>query len=146
VREQTTLRMVRSTRKTVAFRLIDHWLLTVYGISDPTDAEWAVCADKFRSMDLRHLRVLIYTEGGAPSAAQRKVMNDVVNGRTFPTALVSSSAMMRGIATAMSWFNKGIKAFEPDAIEDALAYMEVPQDRVSFFLSEIENLLSEIRR
>lgn len=141
-----TVQKHQAPRKTVTFKVLDTWLLTVYGAADPTDAEWAICAEKFKGMDLSRLRVLIYTMGGAPSPAQRKVMNDVVNGRSFPTALVSSHAFVRGIATAMSWFNPKMKVFTPDDLDDALDYLQIAPHRRPFFVDEIDKLLAEVGR
>lgn len=143
---QISPRGVTGPRKTVSFRVMESWLLTVYGAADPTDAEWAVCAEKFKSMDLSQLRVLIYTKGGAPSAAQRKIMNDVVNGRSFPTAVVSSNVVVRGITTAMSWFNPKMKVFPPEELEEALEYIQVPNVKKPTFMTEIKKLLSEVER
>jgi len=44
-----------------------------------------------------------------------------IAGRTVPVAVISGSATIRGVVTALSWFNRKIKAFPPSGLGDALA-------------------------
>ena len=43
-------------------------------------------------------------------------------------ALVTNSRMMRGIVTAMNWFNVDMRAFSPEDLDDALGFVRLPSD------------------
>ena len=79
---------------------------------------------------------------GAPVATQRRYLNELVQGRPVPVAVVSGSAAIRGVVTAVSWFNRKVRAFPPTGLRNALAYLEIPQSRALL----IEREVSELRR
>jgi hypothetical protein len=83
---------------------------------------------------------LVCTDGGGPTAAQGRRLNDLLDGRTVPVAIVSSSARVRGTVTALSWFNRRIKAFSPSALHDAIAYLEIPVSREELIEREVDKL------
>ena len=43
-------------------------------------------------------------------------------------ALVTNSRMMRGVVTAMNWFNVDMRAFSPESLDDALEFVRLPVD------------------
>ena len=89
---------------------------------------------------------LICTDGGEPSASQRRVLNELLEGRTVPVAVVSSSVRVRGTVTALSWFNRKIRAFPPTALREAVAYLEIPASRTDLIARELEQLRTELGR
>jgi hypothetical protein len=52
--------------------------------------------------------------------------------------------MVRGIVTAISWFNPGIKAFSTLQIPAALKYLDFPDDQHGPILAEIARLKQKL--
>jgi hypothetical protein len=93
----------------------------VHTAEAPTDAEWDAMLTHFRAK--RAPRVIVFTDGGGPTILQRGRLNDALGGSVVKTAVVTSSQVIRGIVTALSWFNPGIKSFSPDRAALALTYL-----------------------
>lgn len=93
----------------------------VHTADNPTDEEWDAMLGHFRAR--RAERVIVFTDGGGPTTLQRGRLNDALEGSAVKTAIVSSSQVIRGIVTALSWFNPGIKSFLPHQAPLALTYL-----------------------
>jgi len=130
--------------KNVAIKVIDRLFLVVYGTADPSDEEWDAYLGLVKHHGIDRTMQLICTDGGEPSAPQRKVLNEVLGGRTVPVAVVSSSVRVRGTVTALSWFNRKIRAFPPTALREAIAYLEIPASRIDLIERELEKLRLEL--
>jgi hypothetical protein len=130
--------------KHVAVKVIDRILLVAYGAADPSEEEW----DEYLALVKRHgierTMQLILTGGGQPTPAQRRRLNEVLAGRTVPVAIVSGSRVVRGTVTALSWFNRKIKAFPPSGLREAIAYLEIPATRAAFIEAELRKLQREV--
>jgi hypothetical protein len=120
----------------MAFMVIDRMFLLVHGAEDPTNEEWALYLDAIQRHGVDRTMLLVYTDGGGPSAMQRRYLNELLNGRTVPVAVLSDSAKVRGLVTVMSWFNPQIRAFSPAELVVALAYLEVPTSRAELIERE----------
>ena len=130
--------------KNVAIKVIDRLFLVVYGTADPSDEEWDAYLGLVKHHGIDRTMQLICTDGGEPSAPQRKVLNEVLGGRPVPVAVVSSSVRVRGTVTALSWFNRKIRAFPPTALREAIAYLEIPASRIDLIERELEKLRLEL--
>jgi hypothetical protein len=130
--------------KNVAFKLIGTCFLTVHGANAPTDAEFEPFLALFKSCPLEHLRVLSFSLGGGPTAAQRRLVNEALRGQQIPVAIVTEARLVRGVVTAMSWFNKSQRAFAPEEMEEALTHVHVPRERHPYFISQLEKLREEL--
>lgn len=130
--------------RNIAFEIEGDLMVAVYGEVDPTHEEHAKCLQILRSIDLGKLRVLILSKGGGPTPAQRKDMNDIVRGYDIPVAVMSTSRVARGVTTALSWFNKNMRSFSPDQMEEALRHLGVPPDELVPIRSLMIRLDSEV--
>jgi len=130
--------------KNCAFSFIGNIAIAVYGENDPRDDETHAGIVAFTSRDVARLRALVITDGGAPSAAQRKSFNDALKGRNYPSAVVSNAVITRGIVTALSWFNPKIRAFHPDATADALKYLDITPPEYPRIWAEVKRLEAEL--
>ena len=121
-------RMVRAGGFDVAL-----WLHTA---RDPRSDEWtescSVMAEYMRTTgaDVSTLRALVVSDGGAPNVIQRKeIYGPIMGGRSWKTSVVTGilteSAVKRGIATAVRWFNPKTCFFEPHRIRDALTHVDI---------------------
>jgi hypothetical protein len=130
--------------KNIAIKVVDRLFIVVYGASDPTDEEWRGYLDLVEHHGVERTMQLVATDGGEPTSAQRRELNHLLGGRAVPVAVVSGSARVRGTVTALSWFNRRIKAFPPSGLRDALAYLEIPASRTELIEREIDNLRREL--
>ena len=130
--------------KNVAIKVIDRLFIVVYGTADPSDEEWRGYIELVLHHGIDRTMQLIYTDGGEPTSTQRRHLNEVLRGRTVPVAVVSASTRVRGTVTALSWFNRKIKAFPPAGLRDALAYLEIPASRTDLIEREIARLRDEL--
>jgi hypothetical protein len=109
------------------------WL---HAASDPAAEEWsASChnvADfgKANGGDFTRFRALFVTDGGTPDARQRKeLFRDALGGypakMSIITEAVATSALKRGIATALGWMNPNFRVFEPTELGLALEHIDI---------------------
>jgi hypothetical protein len=124
----------------LAARFVDNVCLAAYGPTDPTDGEWARYLSLVERGGVMGTVQLIHTEGGAPTSAQRRQLVELLGGRSVPVAVLSHSARVRLTVTALSWFNRGIRAFPPPSLLDALAYLEIPARRAGVIGGELAQL------
>jgi len=130
--------------KNQAFKFLDDLVIVAHTANPPTEEESRAYLNAFRARDLSRLRCLAFTDGGAPSAAHRRELNEILRGRAFPTAVVSSVPVVRGVVTALSWFNSKIKAFAPEDAEQAFVYLGIPQSDYAKVWVEIRKLSTEL--
>lgn len=128
---------------TMAFHLHKKSMFLVMHAKDnPSDQEWNEYVE-FAKKNVQYLRTtLIITEGGGPSTVQRGELNDVLEKAGFKSkiAVVTLSRMVRGIVTAISWFNPNIKAFSTIQVPAALEYLEIPVAERDVIFREIKTL------
>jgi hypothetical protein len=96
--------------------------VALHNASSPTDSEWADWMRIVYAIPVAELRILVFTDGGAPTTLQRGQFTDHLAGRAVPISVVSSSRLARGVATAISWFNPQIKVYPPAEIQQAFAH------------------------
>jgi hypothetical protein len=124
----------------MAIKVVDRLFIVVYGPDGPSDEEWNGYLKDVERHGIDRTQQLIVTPGGGPNAAQRGTLNALLAGRSVPVAVMSDSARIRGVVTALSWFNRSIRAFPPNGLHDALAYLEIPATRGDLIQREILRL------
>jgi hypothetical protein len=86
--------------------------------------DWRSILEFAQRADLPDLRILSFTTGTANlSAAQRAELLAATGGRMPAAAVFTSSAIARGVVTALSWFKPGVKAFPPHEMEQAMRFL-----------------------
>jgi hypothetical protein len=120
--------------------LVMLWLHTEL---DPPEAQWSAAVQSLvrerraRGLGPNQLRYIVIADGGSPSPEQRaELFREVHEGQPVRVAaltLALSNPVVRGIATAISWVNPGLRFFQPSRFHDALAYLDLGDQR-----SEIE--------
>jgi hypothetical protein len=133
------------------FSVIDGMYVFVYPGEGVSDASWNRYIDHLqaflrgRNNEIAGLRTLVFTDGGGPDVRQRGKLNDVLDGRATPVAVVSGNFAVRAILAPMSWFNPEIKLFAPKDVLTALAFLKVPAadtGRVFSVLHELNHKLA----
>lgn len=136
--------------KTMAARLHAHAVILVHTEAAPSQAEWDSYVANLKSMeqvvggDLGRGALIVFTDGGAPNAIQRRQVNDWLRGRYWPVSVVSYSGVVRTVGTAMSFFNKGLDIYSPVAWREAFAHALVPPSQVDGFRKVAEELSRDL--
>jgi hypothetical protein len=128
---------------TMLWKQVDRWVVVVHGDAPPSDEDW----DGYVSFLMEAIvgrRGLVITEGAGPNGRQRERLVALPQVTASPFAVVTSSAVARGIVTALSWLGQSVKAFSPAKIDDALHHLEVPPDLRPWMLKQIASMRSEL--
>jgi hypothetical protein len=118
-------------------------LLLVHGRDAPRDEEWSAYLADMERWLAHCVGVLITSEGGGPNSGQRRALRDLMARMTVPgapTAVVSSSLLVRGIVIALSVFDAKIRVFKPDDLDAALAYIRVTSEQRPGLLAAADRL------
>lgn len=115
---------------TLAFARFGACFTYVCGRRDPTDQEWDSYIRFLRQNIVPGVtpRSLVITDGGGPNSAQRTKLTELVSEHSgeVKIAVVTGSAVVRGIFTAMSWFATfNYRAFTPLQLDEALVFLDV---------------------
>lgn len=132
--------------KTMAFKVAGGLFLIVHTKDPPTDDEWTSYVKLVDKQGAEPLPQIVFTEGGGPSAKQRRDFTEMLNGRKIPVVVLTDSTMIRGIVTAISWFNDKLKTFPPVQIKDAFRYLRVPESAWPQIEDELGKLRKELAR
>lgn len=110
-----------------ACTIIGDLVLGVHAKENPTDADWTEYVNATQKVLETHgtVKVLAYSMGGGPNSVQRTKANELFKDRPQHVAVMLNSALVRGIVTALSWFNPMIRAFNIDQLDDACKYLEL---------------------
>src|SRR5437879_1536227 len=87
---------------------LDSAYVLVLGPSNPPDAEWGMWVEYIANniQPGSRPRIVVVTEGGSPTAAQRAALSNVTDQykNEARVAVCTDSTMARGALTALSWF------------------------------------------
>ncbi len=120
-------------------------MLCVENALPPSDAEWrGYCRDVAVALESPTATAIAITDGGGPDATQRTVLNDLLAGRNVPCAVISDSLFVRGVVTALSWFNKEISVFSPSAVQQGLLFTNLNGERARAVWELIRRLNQQI--
>jgi hypothetical protein len=105
-------------------------LLLAHDEHRPTDDEWRSWLRAYETRSPRIRGVLVRSLGGGPSSSQRKELVEAMEAQTIrtPTAILTSSAIARGVLTALSWFlsaERLPRTFTLDDVVAALTFLGV---------------------
>jgi hypothetical protein len=133
--------------KTIFAREVDGVRVAVHTAEDPCDDDWKLALEwsRTKAREPAMIRYLVLSEGGKPNARQRAEFSKVVGDHSIRTALVTGSVLARGAITAMSWFNADMRAFAPDNLDEAFAFLGIPSSQHDRFRSAIAELRAEMR-
>ncbi len=130
--------------RTMAFKVVDRLFIVVYGAANPSNEEWRDYLEEVRRHGIDRTVQLISTDGGRPTSSQRAELDQLLARRPVPVAVCTGSARVRTLVTAMSWFNRLIRAFPANGIRDAVDYLELPTSRTQLVVREIGKLRLEL--
>lgn len=130
--------------KTMWFDRVGELHILVHGTAPPAPGEWLEHVARYRS-DLTANNApkafLVVSAGGGPNSTQRKQVVAVAPEKDdMPVIICSSSAIARGITTALRWISKvPYYSFEYDEIE--AAYRQTGATTPT--LAEVQKIIAE---
>jgi hypothetical protein len=93
----------------------------------PAEVDWAAYLHFIEQRKISGLnRCLVYSTS-APNAGQRRALHETTSGMNLKIAVLSDSVVARGAVTTLSWMSPGYRAFHPDKITQALAFLELQE-------------------
>jgi hypothetical protein len=109
-------------------------LLILQDEVDARDDEWSDLGRDVAAALARRgrdgLAVLVVSDGGGVTPAQRAAMSALLEGQPLRAGVLSPSDKVRRGTISFGWFNPAIKQFAPDEVDAWLAHVAVaPADR-----------------
>lgn len=128
------------------FDIVDHVMLVVHANMPPDDEEWArmTLVRNAQRGKIRSLLV-ISAPNATLSAAQRADVAQFMSSTGTSGAIVTDSALIRGVARAVGFLGVKVQAFSTSEMTAALQYSLVPQARRPDILHRIEAMQAQLR-
>ena len=130
--------------KTMTFAVDGDIMIVLHTANAPSELEWASWLAALRNMPKQRMKMLIFTDGGVPNTLQRGTFLDVLADAQPPIAVVSNVPAVRGVVTAISWFNKNVKLFTPAKLADAFAHLGVNAERGRALFSTAQRATAQL--
>lgn len=131
--------------KNLAFGKVGSCFILVVAKTSPSDVEWDEYLQYLRANldpDV-HPQTLVVSAGGAPTAAQRQLLNELTApyATTAPIAVLTSAPVVRGVVTALSWQNPHYRDFPLSHLDDALSHLGVSGREAA----EVKDVIAALR-
>lgn len=127
--------MIIAKEKTIAYTRIGLDLYIYVSAKDklPSDKDFDQYLEfLFQSFKPgRQPRCIVHERFHGVTAGQRKLMRDVIEPYSPVVAVITASALSRGIVTALSWFKKDFKAFLPEERLAACEHVGLSADKAT---------------
>jgi hypothetical protein len=126
-------------------------LIALHDKDQPTDSQWAALMDNLKTVISKHggdfsrIYGMVITDGGAPSHSQRELLNNVLSGKSWKISVLSDSLMVRGVVTALNWFNPEIRAFPSSEVQAFMSHLPVQRSEYPLVRRETRLLQNDIR-
>jgi hypothetical protein len=130
--------------KTMTFAVDGEIMIVLHTANPPSELEWSDWLKALRTIPKRRLKMLIFTDGGTPNTLQRGSFLDYLADAQPPIAVVSNAPPVRGVVTAISWFNRNVKLFAPAKLEDAFVHLGVTAERARTLFSAAQRATAEL--
>lgn len=103
----------------------ESFMLVRQNENPPSDEEWNAALRLLgRVLDEQeNVKMLVASDGGGPTAAQRNGLRGVLRGRTVRVAVVSKSAKLRFIVSSLALLNPEIRTFLPNEVAEAYGHL-----------------------
>jgi hypothetical protein len=129
--------------KNLVGRLVGDFYIGVHTKHPPSQAEWELMFAMITQGKTKG--ALFHTEGGSPSAFQRKQLRDFVGTHPYPLkgSILTDSVVARMAITAINLFTKGLSTpFAPHDIDAALVNMGASKEQ----WPELKKALAELKQ
>ena len=110
------------------------WLLLArQNAEPPSDDEWArflVLLGEARP-HFEQVKILVLTEGGGPSSAQRESLAKTLAGKPVRVAVVTNNVKVRFVAAMVALFHKEMRCFSREEYRLACSHVGMTADEAS---------------
>lgn len=108
-----------------------HVTLWLHTDLNPTAERWDAAIAAIHAHCAVHGSVLpgvVFTDGGAPNAAQRKTLQAIGKNRMSVMTTKLANPVLKGIVTAIRWAYPAIAFFDPKDVRQALGHVGLGDD------------------
>jgi len=127
------------------FDIVDHVMLVVHADMPPSDHEWArMVVVRNANRDRLRSTLVIAPPRASINASQRADVAHFMKETGITIAVVTDSALIRGVARAVGFLGVQVRAFAPNELSTALTFMIVPPSRHAEFTRRIEQMKAQL--
>jgi hypothetical protein len=111
----------------------------------PTAADWSRVVAEYRKVpNVKGMRVLVYSDGGAPTAAQRAELLSGMGLAQPRLAILTKSVIARIASKAVALFAPELRVFDANQLEAALDYLQLSSSDRTNLCSTLDSLRNAI--
>jgi hypothetical protein len=142
---RSTERVPLTAADSLRFDIVDHVMLIVHADMPPDEADWARLV-MVRNAHREKIRsnLVIAPPRASINAAQRADVAHFMKETGTSIAVVTDSALIRGVARAVGFLGVQVRAFSPSELASGLNYLSVPQSRHADMFRRIEALKAHL--
>ena len=131
--------------KTMVSTRVGNVIVLLHTNAPPRDDEWAkYLAEVKAEPEISRLRCIAFTDGGAPTVKQRRGLNELLDGRRLRSLVISRNPLIRGAVAALNMVNPLTRAFSPDALDEAFAYLRLTGEEIAAAHQALDALHAEL--
>lgn len=120
-------------------------MLIVHADMPPLEADWArMSVVRNSSKDRVRGTLVIAPPRASINAAQRAEVAAFMRATGSSVAVVTESALIRGVARAVGFLGVNVRAFDPGALPAALNYLLVPVSRQAEIIRRVEAMQAQL--
>lgn len=130
---------------TLRFDIVDHVFVVVHADVLPDEQDWARLT-LVRNANRTKIRgnLVVAPPRASINAAQRAEVTAFMKETGSSVAVVTDSALIRGVARAVAFLGVQVRAFPPSELANALNYLVVPAPRQAELIRRVEILTAQL--
>lgn len=127
------------------FDIIDQVMLIVHADVAPSESDWQRML-VVRNANRAKLRstLVVAPPRASINAVQRADVAKFMKETGTGVAVLTDSALIRGVAMAVGFLGVKVRAFAPNALIAALNFLMVPESRHAIFVRRVEGLTTQL--
>ncbi|HKO47511.1 MAG TPA: STAS/SEC14 domain-containing protein [Polyangiaceae bacterium] len=128
------------------FDIVGHVMVIVHADTPPSDADWArMVVVRNASHERIRSTLVVAPPRASINASQRADVAQHMKETGASIAVVTDSALVRGVARAVGLLGLRVRAFAPGELASALDYLAVPQSRHAEMIRRIDAMKTQLR-
>lgn len=131
--------------RTIAYSFVREVIVYVGAEVSPSREDWSRYMDFIRRWKQHGSKSLVYEQGGAPDAVQRRQMHETTGDVQNTVAVLTASVVGRGIVGLLSWVRPGYRAFVPHDEIGAIMHLGLRGRAADEVLAELAVLRRRLR-
>jgi hypothetical protein len=132
--------------KTCAARVVGRYCIIVHSKEAPSEEEWKQLVDvQMSAPNDGAIRLLVWSDGGAPNASQRAALTVRAAGLRMIAAVLTPSIIARAAATAIRLLQPDVRILSPNALDKAFEFLDVPQRERAQLTSSLHDVRNQLK-